>query len=144
MAKSSKQSRQKRRTHSDSSSPLLAGLLAIVCTLAMAGFYACGMWKESRTPAPVQILSLDVTLELHRENRVTATELITVAVPQKGRHAGILRTVPVANPSALRREDAPSLRSARHCSTAPPAGRHCRPRSVPRMWLSFSSPRGAG
>ncbi|MBR4747618.1 MAG: DUF2207 domain-containing protein [Desulfovibrio sp.] len=75
----------------------------------MAGFYACGMWKESRTPAPVQILSLDVTIELHRENRVTATELITVAVPQKGRHAGILRTLSVANPSALRREDAPFL-----------------------------------
>ena len=81
----------------------------VVLIVALSAFLSFREDRTQRDNKPVQVHSMDVTLELERKNAVMVTKLLQVKIPQGNRNLGIFRTLPVSSRFPARMAEAPFL-----------------------------------
>ena len=94
----------------------------VVLIVALSAFLSFREDRTQRDNKPVQVHSMDVTLELARQDAVKVTELIQVEIPEGNRNHGIFRTLPVSSRRPARMAEAPFL----HVLEAAIDGKPCR------------------
>ncbi|MBQ1844923.1 MAG: hypothetical protein II132_03165, partial [Desulfovibrio sp.] len=69
----------------------------VVLIVALSAFLSFREDRTQRDNKPVQVHSMDVTLELARQDAVKVTELMQVEIPEGNHNHGIFRTLPVSS-----------------------------------------------